>query len=166
MDEWLRPLRIVDVITHHALIWVCLDDVIKWKYFPRYWPFVRGIHRSPVNSPHKGQWRGTLMLSLISAWTNGWVNNRDAGDLWRHRAYYDVTVMLGPGMFHFAACTLTSHCATCDESKLDRCIACPPGFKLNPKTGFCEPSKYPHIWLYVEYMHIWCIHICIYTIYL
>ena len=22
------------------------DDVIKWKYFPRYWPFVRGIHRS------------------------------------------------------------------------------------------------------------------------
>ena len=28
------------------------DDVIKWKHFPRYWPFVRGIHRSPVNSPH------------------------------------------------------------------------------------------------------------------
>ena len=22
------------------------DDVIKWKHFPRYWPFVRGIHRS------------------------------------------------------------------------------------------------------------------------
>ena len=36
------------------------DDVIKWKHFPRYWPFVRGIHRSPVNSPHKGQWRGTF----------------------------------------------------------------------------------------------------------
>ena len=30
-------------------------DVIKWKYYTRYWPFVRGIHRSPVNSPHKGQ---------------------------------------------------------------------------------------------------------------
>ena len=29
------------------------DDVIKWKHFPRYWPFVRGIHRWPVNSPHK-----------------------------------------------------------------------------------------------------------------
>ena len=38
------------------------NDVIKWKYFPRYWPFVRGIHRSPVNSPHKGQWRGALIL--------------------------------------------------------------------------------------------------------
>ena len=31
------------------------DDVIRWKHFPRYWPFVRGIHRSPVYSPHKGQ---------------------------------------------------------------------------------------------------------------
>ena len=69
------------------------DDVIKRKHFPRYWSFVRGIHRSPVNSPHKGQWRGVLMFSLICAWTNGWVNNRDAGDLRRHRAHYDVFVM-------------------------------------------------------------------------
>ena len=49
---------------------VCLghDDVIKWKHFPRHWPFVRGIHRSPVNSPHKGQWRGAVTFSLICAW--------------------------------------------------------------------------------------------------
>ena len=40
------------------------EDVIKWKHFPRYWPFVRGIHRSPANSPHKGQWRGALMFSI------------------------------------------------------------------------------------------------------
>ena len=38
------------------------DDVIKWKHFPRHWPFVRGIHRSPVNSPHKGLWRGASMF--------------------------------------------------------------------------------------------------------
>ena len=44
------------------------DDVIKWKHFPRYWPFVEGIHWSAVNSPHKGQWRGALMFSL-----NVWV---------------------------------------------------------------------------------------------
>ena len=69
------------------------DDVIKWKHFPRYWPSVRGIHRSPVNSPHKGQWRGALMFSLI-CWINDWVNNVEAGDLRRHRAHYDVTVML------------------------------------------------------------------------
>ena len=66
------------------------DDVIKWKHFPRYWPFVRGIHRSPVNSPHKGQWRGTLVFSLICVWINGWVNNVQAGDLRRHRAHYDI----------------------------------------------------------------------------
>ena len=69
------------------------DDVIKWKYFPRYWTFVRGIHRSPVNSPHKGQWRGALMFSLICVWINSWVNNREAGDLIHYRAHYDVTVM-------------------------------------------------------------------------
>ena len=62
--------------------------------FPRYWPFVRGIHRSPVNSPYKGQWRGALMFSLICAWINGWVKIGEAGDLRRHRAYYDVTLML------------------------------------------------------------------------
>ena len=33
------------------------DDVIKWKRFPRYWPFARGIHRSPVDYPRKGQRR-------------------------------------------------------------------------------------------------------------
>ena len=38
------------------------DDVIKWKHFPRYWPFVRGIHRSPVNSRRKGQWNGALIF--------------------------------------------------------------------------------------------------------
>ena len=65
----------------------------RWKHFPRYWPFVRGIHRSPVNSPHKGQWRGALMFSLICAWIKGWVNTREAGYLRRHRAHHDVTVM-------------------------------------------------------------------------
>ena len=69
------------------------DNVIKWKHFPRYWPFVRGIHRSPVNSPHKGQWRGALMFSLIRARINGWVNNGEAGNLGRHRTHYDVIVM-------------------------------------------------------------------------
>ena len=75
------------ILVHH-------DDIIKWKHFPRYWPFVRGIHRSPVNSPHKGQRRGVLMFSFICASVNGWVNNREAGDLRRHRAHYDVTVMI------------------------------------------------------------------------
>ena len=69
------------------------DDVIELKYFLRYWSFVQGIHRSPVNSPHKGQWRGASMFSLICAWMHDWPNNREAGDLRRHRVHYDVTVM-------------------------------------------------------------------------
>ena len=69
------------------------DDVIKWKLFPCYWPFVQGIHRSPVNSPHKGQWRRALMFSLICTWINDWVNNGEAGDLRRYCTHYDVTVM-------------------------------------------------------------------------
>ena len=65
----------------------------QMEHFPRYWPFVRGNHRSPVNSPHKGQWRGALMFSLIRASINRWVNNREAGDLRRHRSHYYVIVL-------------------------------------------------------------------------
>ena len=47
----------------------------------------------PMKSPHKGQWLGALMYSLICAWINDWVNNREAGGLRRNRVHYDVTVM-------------------------------------------------------------------------
>ena len=47
-------------------------------------------------SPHKGQWRGDLMFSLIFPWTNDWATNRDADDLRLHPAHYDVTVMCYP----------------------------------------------------------------------
>ena len=70
------------------------DDIIKWKHFPRYWPFGRGILRSLMNSPHQGQWGGALMFSLICAWIDGRVNKREAGDLRRHRAHYDVIVIV------------------------------------------------------------------------
>ena len=66
------------------------DDVTKWKHFPCYWPFLRGIHRSPVNSPHKGQWRGTMVSSMIYApekrlgkqWW-GWWFETSLHPLWR-----------------------------------------------------------------------------------
>ena len=68
------------------------DDVIKRKHFPRYWSFARGIHRSPVNSQHKGQWRRALMFSLISASNKrlskqswGWWFETSSSPLWRHR---------------------------------------------------------------------------------
>ena len=66
------------------------DDVLKWKYFPRYWPFLRGIQRSPVDSHHKGQWRGALIFYLICAWTDCWAN---VGGVRRYCAHHDITVM-------------------------------------------------------------------------
>ena len=86
LDNGLAPMR-QNTITR--TIW--------WRHhietFSRYWPLVREIHRSPVDFPHKGQWRGALIFSLIWAWTNCWSNDRNAGDLRRHRTNYDVTVM-------------------------------------------------------------------------
>ena len=70
------------------------DDVTKWKHFPRYWPFVQGIHRSPVNSPDKGQWCGTLKFSLIclnkrlSKQSWGWWFETLSCPLWRHCNVY------------------------------------------------------------------------------
>ena len=63
------------------------DDVIKWKHLPRYWLLVRGIHRSQVNFPHKGKWRGALVFSLICTWTNSWRRRwfqTPSRLLWRH----------------------------------------------------------------------------------
>ena len=91
----------------------CHDDVIKWKHFPRYWPFVRGIHRSTVNSPHKGQWRGALMFSLMCAWINIWVNNREAGDLRRYRHHYDVIAVASLAWWSHQMETLSALLALC-----------------------------------------------------
>ena len=80
------------------------DDVIKWKHFPRYWPFVRGIHRSPVNSPHRCQWRGASVFSLICTRINSWETIVRLVILRRNRTHYDVTVMM---LLHLLSCTVT-----------------------------------------------------------
>ena len=66
-----RPHHLIIIImqTYLKAAAVCLT-MFLWKYFSRHWPFVRGIHRSPVNSPHKGQWRGALVFSLICSMTS------------------------------------------------------------------------------------------------
>ena len=94
--SWVSTLSVLTQGYFWRAMIVTHDDVIKWKHFPRNWPFVRGIHRSPVNSPHKGQWRGALTFSLICVWINDGVNNREAGDLRRYCAHYDVSVMWRP----------------------------------------------------------------------
>ena len=104
------------------------DDVIKWKHFPRCWPFVRGIHRSPLNSLHKGQWRGALTFSLICVWINGWVNNREAGDLRCHRAHYDVTVM----KLYIHDDITWKRIVMGNKRRLKLCIICKLTISLNP----------------------------------
>ena len=71
------------------------EQWFKFRLFLQ-WTFCvvqKKIVTVPVNSPHKGQWRGSLMFSLICGWMNSWVNNHEAGDLTHIRAHYDVTVM-------------------------------------------------------------------------
>ena len=79
----------------------------------------------PMNSPHKGQWRGALMFSLICVWINGWVNNREACDLRRHRGHYDVNVMVRSHRFESADQIL--------ERVLGYCV-----WKINHYHGRCR----------------------------
>ena len=77
------------------------DDVIKWKHFSGHWPFVRGSRRSPVNSPHRGLWRGALMFFYMH------LNKRLSKQSRRHRAHYGVTAMV-LGVQSSVAVTTTS----------------------------------------------------------
>ena len=70
------------------------DDVIKWKHFPRYWPFVRGIHRSPFFGEFPSQ-RSVMQNfdvffdlrpnKLLSKQSWGWWFETPLRPLWRHR---------------------------------------------------------------------------------
>ena len=81
----------------------------------------------PVNSPLKGQWRGALMFSLICIWINDRVNNREAGDLRRHRGHYDVTVMKNLSVWkqgRIVICDKVNHlCFTVDMACMARLIS-------------------------------------------
>ena len=91
--QYMKPMS---YISYCKVKFLFHDDVNTSKHSPRYWPFVRGIHRSQLNSHHKGQWRRALMFYMICALTNSLLNSRDAGDLRRHCTHYDVTIMWSP----------------------------------------------------------------------
>ena len=117
--DWIEMLFGMIRLIHCSLLFVMPrhsyrdmhDDVIEWKHFPRYWPFVRGIHRSPVNSPHKGQWRGALTFSLVCAWINAWVNSRALGDFRCHRTHYEVIIMF---MYHISRNAIARYSVDCN----------------------------------------------------
>ena len=123
------------------------DGVIKWKHFPRYWPFLRGVQWSPVNSPHKAQWRGAMMFSLICVWINGWVNNHEAGNLKRYRAHYDVIVMY-LGILSQGHNTITwrwkPHPLTWLRWSSTGVAGLSQSFELAVSSWFCGSSSIPH----------------------
>ena len=116
MKEWwichiisISRLHVVHIEPHHAVssfakwgcfrvinslwFWLIQDDVIKW-IFSASLALCEGNPPAPVEFHYKGQWRRILMFTLICARTNDLANNRNAGELRRHRAHHDVTVML------------------------------------------------------------------------
>ena len=110
MDKWFNP-ALYDGCNYLSMLCLMLSHVNKpdptarvvcmpltwWRHqmetFSALLALCARNSPVPVNSPHKGQWCGALMFSLICARINDWVNNREAGDLRRHRGHYDVNVM-------------------------------------------------------------------------
>ena len=96
-QAWELPVMwdAMTFIWHHWQKHTCIS---WWRHqmetFSAFLALCAGNSPVPVNSPHKGQWRGALMFSFMYAWINDWVNNREAGDLRRQRGHYDVIVML------------------------------------------------------------------------
>ena len=113
-NSWEKP----QISSSLPSYWVCIhDDVVKWKHSLHHWPFVRGIHRWPVNSPHKGQWRRALMFSLICAWTNSWANNREADDLRRYYNCHCNLLVFGKNLYglHYYLTVADAHGLICER---------------------------------------------------
>ena len=71
----------------NSLRWTSGKSVRNWSETPK----IRRLPFYKINNMHVHHW--VLMFPLICVLTDGWANNRDAVDLRRHRAHYDVTVM-------------------------------------------------------------------------
>ena len=105
----------IQTTTSNVIEWESLsltvshDDVIKWKHFPRNWPFVRGIHRSRWIPHTKASHTELWCFFFICVCINGWVNNREAGDLRRYQAHYEVIVMICHWYGHAAIVELNSY---------------------------------------------------------
>ena len=105
------------------------DDVIKWKHFPRRWPYVRGIHRSAVNSPHKSQWRGAFYVFFdlhldkqLSKQSQRWWFETQSCSLWRpcnvcHSLHRNNNSDVN-SMFYFR---VTTEALACIEVALEGC---------------------------------------------
>ena len=119
----IRPDCIVDVIIL-SILYNAFNDVMKWNHFPLYWPFVWGIHRSPVNSLHKGQLCWALMFSLICA-----LNKRLSKQSWDRR----FETPSRPSWRHCNGHTLSHN--ICAEF---RCVFFCCGYSISLMVGLCN----------------------------
>ena len=79
-------------IQNHYAVSTCMMTSSKGNISRVTGPLCRDF-TGPVNSPHEDRWRELKLFSLICAKINRWVNNREAGDLGRHRSHYNGIVM-------------------------------------------------------------------------
>ena len=129
---WFTGFKIVD---HDEQVWRKTADYLFhhstwWRHqmetFSASLSLCAGNSPVPVNSPHKGQWRGALMFSLICVWINGWVNNREAGDLRRHRGHYDVIVMTSLIIHNLGNVSIDKFCTLMELIRSSICINLQP----------------------------------------
>ena len=103
VESYFTPSAEAKIMTHHNdnTLWLCTWWRHQMETFSALLAICAGNSPAPVNSPHKRQWGGALMFSLICVWINSWGNNREAGDLRRYRVHYDVSVMDKNGSLWF-----------------------------------------------------------------
>ena len=93
--SWIDACNGVCRVCHLCKCWIDSDP--WWRHQMETFSALLALceGNSPVTGefPSQGQWRGASVFSLICVWINGWVNNREAGDLRRHGAHCDVSVM-------------------------------------------------------------------------
>ena len=100
-----------EVVSAQRIRWIIFDCRQSLSFFwITWWRHQMGTFSALpalcAENPHKGLWRGALIFSLKCVWINSWVNNRGAGDLRRHRAHYDVSVMI----FHYRTVSPAGMC--------------------------------------------------------
>ena len=133
---WHKFLKCMD----NTVDWVSLhNDVIEWKHFPCYCPFVRRMHRSPVDYPHKGRWRGALMFSLMIC-----PNTR-------------LSKQSGCRWFEMPSCSLWCHCDVVDPCSMDQVDPVWWNRNMGPSLGKTVLLLVLQLPMYLNISHAFCL---------
>ena len=93
VDHWFTSPSFCPVVVHYDMFWglqlgyhLYHDNVIKWKHFPHYWPFVRGIYRSPQRPMTQSfdVFFDQRPIKRLSKQSWGWWFETHSPPLWRH----------------------------------------------------------------------------------